>query len=801
MQFYDLYNEGRDIDSVLKDLVGIALTSDESNKVVGFQPKGGNRIGHFNLTNGGGGGTVDANEDEIILGNGIGEAPKGAEVFLKKGEDSSVIGSRDVDLYNNFFEIGNKDDIYRLLYGEGSGYSNTTQLVIKNGAKAHITGSELYGKPEVFIHNNTQVNIDSGAQSEIPIETKGFEPSSRTIKVDSGSKVRIHDAATIEVDSAATQRMHDNSLLSLDGRSEITMHDGSLISLNGDAFIHMDGDLDNGPSLDMAGNAHIIANGGYVSLQGTDVHRTDGPKLTLDPNAITFSSQGSSPDLPYKNDYTASVKKIKQIEAAADSSELNIISKQLMYGSWGLINSFHNSIFKLQRYSSRITDWDEETKGAIIGQIKYAIDNPNINLTLEEVNIFLKSGNPSFLAYVVNYNQQKRRNEFLQLTDFNYLYNMALQPDNLKRLYINSGNRLYQVIKQLIDPEDTRILTTKTRYIYKGDKLNRALGFLPMNVACDDKDVSFVPSSLYISFSEDILYFIMEQEFFDFFYETDSKNIFFVSVDENGLPDSNGEYFAFRDTDGKREKTVVNNKIVGKSFSVSLLYAVARSMLGHATFQVTENSSVVIGGKMTSNPNPTLAPDEYFCGDIPISGNTYVRIGANATKDVRVNILNNSRVEVNDDSLVFINGNVNGEQEVLSTPENGSVLQLFNNSYFAMLGYDTINDSTKLAKIVPSDDVLGSPIFLMTGNSKLSLDKTAKLVLDNGSGIESTLDETTHTVSYDFSFGFNSEDKVTITKEDFEKLSTIPNFWFGTEAEYDALGTYDPHTIYMIEEG
>jgi len=36
MQFYDLYNEGRDIDSVLKDLVGIALTSDENNKVVGF---------------------------------------------------------------------------------------------------------------------------------------------------------------------------------------------------------------------------------------------------------------------------------------------------------------------------------------------------------------------------------------------------------------------------------------------------------------------------------------------------------------------------------------------------------------------------------------------------------------------------------------------------------------------------------------------------------------------------------------------------------------------------------------------
>ena len=800
MQFYDLYNEGRDIDSVLKDLVGIALTSDESNKVVGFQPKGGNRIGHFNLANGGGGGTVDADEDEIILGNGVGEAPKGAEVFLKKGEDSSAIGSRDVDLYSNFFEIGNKDDIYRLLYGEGSGYDNTTQLVIKNGAKAHITGSELYGKPEVFIHNNTQVNIDSGGQSEIEIQTKGFEPNSQTIKVDPGSKVRIHDAATIEIDSAATQRMHDNSLLSLDGRSEITMHDNSLISLNSGAFIHMDGNLDNGPSLDMAGNAHIIANGGYVSLKNTDVHRIDGPKLTLDPNAITFSSQSGDPDLPYKNSYTTNIKKIKQIEAAANSSELNIISKQLMLYSWGLINSFYNSIFQLQRYSSRITDWDEGTKGSIIGQIKYAIDNPNIKLTLEEVNTFLKSGNPSFLAYVVNYNQQKRRNEFLQLTDFNYLYNMALQPDNLKRLYINSGNRLYQVIKQLIDPEDTRTLTTKTRYIYKGDKLDRALGFLPINVACDDKDVSFVPSSLYISFSEDILYFIMEQEFFDFFYETDNKNIFFVSVDENGLPDSNGEYFAFRDTDGKREKTVVNNKIVGKSFSVSLLYAVARSMLGHATFQVTENSSVVIGGKMTSNPNPTLAPDEYFCGDIPISGNTYVRIGANATKDVRVNILNNSRVEVNDDSLVFINGNINGEQEVLSTPENGSVLQLFNNSYFAMLGYDTINDSIKLAKVVPSDDALGSPIFLMTGNSKLSLDKTAKLVLDNGSGIESTLDETTHTVSYDFSFGFNSEDKVTITKENFEKLSTIPNFWFGTEAEYDALGTYDPHTIYMIEE-
>lgn len=800
MQFYDLYNEGRDIDSVLKDLVGIALTSNESNKVVGFQPKGGNRIGHFNLTNGGGGGTVDADEDEIILGNGIGEAPKGAEVFLKKGEDSSEIGSRDVDLYSNFFEIGNKDDIYRLLYGEGSGSSNTTQLVIKNGAKAHITGSELYGKPEVFIHNNTQVNIDSGAQSEILIETKGFEPNSQTIKVDSGSKVRIHDAATIEVDSAATQRMHDRSLLSLDGRSEITMHDSSLVSLNGGAFIHMDGNLDNGPSLDMAGNTHIIANGGYVSLQGTDVHRVAGPKLTLDPNAITFSSQSGDPDLPYKNSYTTNIKKIKQIEAAADSSELNIISKQLMLYSWGLINSFYDPIFKLQRYSSRITDWDEGTKGSIIGQIKYAIDNPNINLTLEEVNTFLKSGNPSFLAYVVNYNQQKRRNEFLQLTDFNYLYNMALQPDNLRRLYINSGNRLYQVIKQLIDPEDTRTLTTKTRYIYKGDKLDRTLGFLPMNVACDDKDVSTIPSSLYVSFSEDILYFIMEQEFFDFFYETDNKNIFFVSVDENGLPDLNGEYFAFRDAGGKREKTVVNNKIIGKSFGVSLLYAVARSMLGHATFQVMENSSVVIGGKMTSNPNPTLAPDEYFCGDIPISGNTYIRIGANATKDVRVNILNNSRVEVNDDSLVFINGNVNNNQEILSTPENGSVLQMFNNSYFAMLGYDTINNSNKMEKIVPYVEPIGSPIFLMTGISKLSLDKTARLVLSNGSGIESTMDETTHTVSYDFSFGFNSGDKVTITKEDFEKLSTMPNFWFGTEAEYDALGTYDPHTIYMIEE-
>lgn len=749
---------------------------------------------------GGDGGTINANEDEIILGNGIGEVPKGAEVFLKKGEDSSVIGSRDVDLYSNFFEIGNKDDIYRLLYGKGSGYDNTTQLVIKNGAKTHITGSELYGKPEVFIHNNTQVHIDSGAQSEIEIPTKGFEPNSTSIKVDSGSKVRIHDAATIEVDSAATQRMHDRSLLSLDGRSEITMHDSSLVSLNGGAFIHMDGNLDNGPSLDMAGNAHIIANGGYVSLKNTDVNRAAGPKLTLNPNAITFSSQGGDPDLPYKNNYTTFVKKIKQIEAAANSSELNIISKQLMLYSWGLINSFYDSIFQLQRYSSRITDWDEGTKGSIIGQIKYAIDNPNINLTLEEVNAFLKSGNPSFLAYVVNYNQQKRRNEFLQLTDFNYLYNMALQPDNLRRLYINSGNRLYQVIKQLIDPEDTRTLTTKTRYIYKGDKLNRALGFLPMNVACDDKGVSTIPSSLYVSFSEDILYFIMEQEFFDFFYETDNKNIFFVSVDENGLPDSNGEYFAFRDTDGKREKTVVNNKIVGKSFGVSLLYAVARAIIGHTTFQVMENSSVVIGGKMTSNPNPTLAPDEYFCGNIPISGNTYIRIGANATKDVRVNILNNSRVEVNDDSLVFINGNVNNDQEILSTPENGSVLQMFNNSYFAMLGYDTINNSTKMEKIVPSDDTLGSPIFLMTGNSKLSLDKTAKLVLDNGSGIESTLDETTHTVSYDFSFGFNSGDKVTITKEDFEKLSTMPNFWFGTEAEYDALGTYDPHTIYMIEE-
>lgn len=749
---------------------------------------------------GGDGETINANEDEIILGNGIGEVPKGAEVFLKKGEDSSVIGSRDVDLYNNFFEIGNKDDIYRLLYGEGSGYDNTTQLIVKNGAKVHITSDDSVYKPEVFIHNNTQVNIDSGGQSEIPIQTKGFEPNSRTIKVDSGSKVRIHDAATIEIDSVATQRMHDNSLLSLDGRSEITMHDNSLVSLNGGAFIHMDGNLDNGPSLDMAGNAHIIANGGDVSLQGTDVHIVAGPKLILDPNAITFSSQGGDPDLPYKNNYTTFVKKIKQIEAAANNSELNIISKQLMLYSWGLINSFYDSIFQLQRYSTGITDWDEETKGSIIAQIKYAIDNPNINLTLEEVNTFLKSGNPSFLAYVVNYNQQKRRNEFLQLTDFNYLYNMALQPDNLRRLYINSGNRLYQVIKQLIDPEDTRTLTTKTRYIYKGDKLNRALGFLPMNVACDDKGVSTIPSSLYVSFSEDILYFIMEQEFFDFFYETDNKNIFFVSVDENGLPDSNGEYFAFRDTDGKREKTVVNNKIVGKSFGVSLLYAVARAIIGHTTFQVMENSSVVIGGKMTSNPNPTLAPDEYFCGDIPISGNTYIRIGANATKDVRVNILNNSRVEVNDDSLVFINGNVNDGQEILSTPENGSVLQMFNNSYFAMLGYDTINNLNKMGKIVPSDETLGSPIFLMTGNSKLSLDKTARLVLDNGSGIESTLDETTHTVSYDFSFGFNSGDKVTITKEDFEKLSTMPSFWFGTEAEYDALGTYDPHTIYMIEE-
>lgn len=799
MQFYDLYNEGRDIDSVLKDLVGIALTSDESNKVIGFQPKGDNRIGHFNLTNRGSGGTVDADEDEIILGNGIGESPKGAEVFLKKGEDSSVIGSRDVDLYSNFFEIGNKDDIYRLLYGEGSGYDNTTQLVIKNGAKTHITGSELYGKPEVFIHNNTQINIDSGGQSEIEIQTKGFEPNSRTIKVDSGSKVRIHDAATIEIDSAAIQRMHDNSLLSLDGRSEITMHDNSLVSLNGGAFIHMDGNLDSSPSLDMAGNAHIIANGGNTPSQGSYVYRTDGPKLTLNPNGITFSSQSGDPDLPYKNNYTSSVKKIKQIEAAANSSELNIISKQLMQYSYGLINSFYNSIFQLQRYSARITDWDEETKGSIIGQIKYTIDNPNINLTLEEVNTFLKSGSTPFLAYAVNYNQQKGRNEFLQLTDFNYLYNIILQPDNLRRLYIKDGQRLYQVIKELIDPEDTRTLATKTRYIYKGDKLNRALGFLPMNVACDDKDVSAIPSSLYVSFSEDILYFIMEEEFFNLFYEDNTTNIFFVSVDENGLPDSNGEYFAFRDTDGKQAKTVVNNKIVGKSFDVSLLRAAASSMLGHATFQIMENSSVVIGGSMTSN-NSNLAPDEYFCGDVPISGNTYVRIGANATKDVRVNILNNSRVEVNDDSLVFINGNVNNEQEVLSTPENGSVLQMFNNSYFAMLGYDTINNSTKMEKIVPSDDTLGSPIFLMTGNSKLSLDKTARLVLDNGSGIESTLDETTHTVSYDFSFGFNSGDKVTITKEDFEKLSTIPNFWFGTEAEYDALGTYDPHTIYMIEE-
>ena len=84
--------------------------------------------------------------------------------------------------------------------------------------------------------------------------------------------------------------MHDNSLLSLDGRSEITMHDGSLVSLNGGAFIHMDGDLDDSPSLDIAGNAHIIANGGYVSLQGTDVHRVAGPKLTLNPNSIVFSS-------------------------------------------------------------------------------------------------------------------------------------------------------------------------------------------------------------------------------------------------------------------------------------------------------------------------------------------------------------------------------------------------------------------------------------------------------------------------------------------------------------------------------
>jgi len=53
------------------------------------------------LTNGGGGGTVDADEDEIILGNGIGEAPKGAEVFLKKYEFPQ--GFSEDEVYLNFY--------------------------------------------------------------------------------------------------------------------------------------------------------------------------------------------------------------------------------------------------------------------------------------------------------------------------------------------------------------------------------------------------------------------------------------------------------------------------------------------------------------------------------------------------------------------------------------------------------------------------------------------------------------------------------------------------------------------------
>lgn len=39
-----------------------------------------------------------------------------------------------------------------------------------------------------------------------------------------------------------------------------------------------------------------------------------------------------------------------------------------------------------------------------------------------------------------------------------------------------------------------------------------------------------------------------------------------------------------------------------------------------------------------------------------------------------------------------------------------------------------------------------------------------------------------------------------MSAENCNKLSSMPTFWKGTQAEYDALGSYDNNTVYLITE-
>ena len=1001
MQFYDLYNEGRDIDSVLKDLVGIALTSDENNKVVGFQPKGSNRIGHFNLTNGGGGGTVDADEDEIILGNGIGEAPKGAEVFLKKYEfpqgfsedevylnfyfsaqmppssitcnfnftliDSSNNGTNlfdflstdytaatsmiingqeinrqyssyiyafdgqhsislnllskrinysysyneDRDFYTfsfvltlkisrseaenllNFSKInvaiagypttlaisvGNifiikprlfypsspmTVDIIKentgctitdsqeisdiLYYNSGNSLSPTlnlqansilsvgklskgligiqsffqvddhslfeikersrfsqygnsrvkigsyskgdTRLIIQNGAKVDIIGTPNCKAPEVFIRNNTEINIDSGQNltgEYIDIPIKEF-PRPLKANEDYGSKIRIHDSAKVEMDHEAYLQMHDTSSIVMTSSADILMHDASLVSLNGDAFIQMDGKIGRSPTLDLSGGCNIIGNGS-IKIGNTIKELSEGPTFLMNPNSFYIHTSnksgpqnGESTDL-IKTDFINALKRVYQ---KTEESELHLIYKSDLYGYNLYTSMLINMCFNLSNQAHQFRDFSIETKQALLSKIKELINNGDT--TIDDVNEYLES--KRFYAYIF------QNGLFRRIKNFNFLRTYSETEESLRALIFSPSmyDPLYTFI-QTIDPTYTLEIEIIGRYYRNASDVDQ-YDYYPIAAALDDLDMTTLPSTCYLG-----SYVIMEEDFFKKYY-ADYIHLFFSSVDETGHLDPEGQYWALKNYNLKRNTTEVDGKIVGVSFRDSFLQMIAGIILEHppACYYQEGLSTVIIGGNTVrdgdgNNPN-------IYIDTLTIPGDTYVRIGANAGRKVETYILNNSRVEVNDDSVIYVNGNVNDKMVSISTPKNGSVLQLFNNSYFAMLGYDTINNSNKMEKIVPYVEPIGSPIFLMTGISKLSLDKTARLVLSNGSGIESTMDETTHTVSYDFSFGFNSEDKVTITKEDFEKLSTIPNFWFGTEAEYDALGTYDPHTIYMIEEG
>ena len=1000
MQFYDLYNEGRDIDSVLKDLVGIALTSDESNKVIGFQPKGDNRIGHFNLTNGGGGGTVDADEDEIILGNGIGETPKGAETFLKKYEfplgnsedevdlnfyfsgefpppsgtytfnltliDSSHQGTNlfdflstdytttniivngqelersyssyfysldglhqltlslpskkfryyysqnttngnDTDFYTynfvwtlkisrteaenllNFSEIsvqtdatypttlaisvgnifiiqprtfypmssisvdivkenmgctitdsqkisdvlyynsdnalspflnlqansalsvgklsrgliGNQSlfqvDDYSLFeikersrfsqYGNSrvkignKGSAADTRLIIENGAKVDITGIPNYKAPQVFIHNNTEINIDSGQNLTGDSINIGIDQFPYPLKQneDYGSKIRIHDSAKVEMDHEAYLQMHDTSSIVMTSSSNILMHETSLVSLNGDSFIQMDGKIGMSPTLDLSGGCNIVGNG---SINVGDNHPkavSCGPTFLMNPNSFYVHTQNKSGPSQNGKENSDFIKALRRIYQKTEESELHLVHKS---DAGGLYVPLLQMYFNLSKQAHQFRDFSIETKQALLSKIKELINNGDT--TIDDVNEYLEE--KKFYAYIF------QDGVFKRIKNFNLLRTYSETEASLRALIFDPSmyHPFYSFI-QTIDPTYTLEIEIIGRY-YRNTSDVDQYDYYPIAAALDDLDMTVLPSTCYLG-----NYVIMEKEFFDEYY-ANYFHLFFSNVDETGHLDPEGQYCALKDAFLKRNKTEVDGKITGVSLNNSFLYMAAYLILRNspACYYQSGLSTVIVGGD-TIRDGDENNPDIRI-GAITLPGDTYVRIGANAGRKVETYILNNSHVEVNDDSVIYVNGNVNNAMQPISTPENGSVLQLFNNSYFAMLGYDTINDSTKLARIVPSDDALGSPIFLMTGNSKLSLDKTARLVLDNGSGIESTMDETTHTVSYDFSFGFNSGDKVTITKEDFEKLSTMPNFWFGTEAEYDALGTYDTHTIYMIEE-